>query len=282
MIIWIASYPKSGNTWVRSLLASYLYSDNGIFNFDLLKKIQQFPSKQYFKFFLKDFTNIKKVSDYWIAAQDRINLFNDGIIFLKTHSGFCSLENNSFTNKNTTKAVIYVVRDPRNLITSFSHHYSMSAVESFNFIINKKQMLVTEEWGSKDFGIATVLGDWSEHFKSWQNLKFAPILVIKYEDLIKDTKNTFISILNFLSTLMDIKIDEKKIINTIHSCSFEKLAEKEKTEGFFESVTSKKNQEKMNFFYLGKKNNWKKLLNHEIVKKINNVFKNEMNELNYL
>ena len=138
MIIWIASYPKSGNTWVRSLLASYLYSDNGIFDFDLLKKIQQFPSKQYFEFFLKNFTDIKKVSDYWIAAQERINLFNDGTIFLKTHSAFCSLENNSFTNKNTTKAVIYVVRDPRNLITSFSHHYSMSAIESFNFIIDKK------------------------------------------------------------------------------------------------------------------------------------------------
>ena len=79
MIIWIASYPKSGNTWVRSLLASYLYSNNGVFNFDLLKKIKQFPSKQYFEFFLKDFTDIKKISDYWIAAQERIRLFNKNI-----------------------------------------------------------------------------------------------------------------------------------------------------------------------------------------------------------
>ena len=81
MIIWIASYPKSGNTWVRSLLSSYLYSDNGIFNFELLEKIHKFPSKRYFKFFLKDFTDIKKISDYWIAAQERINLFSDKIVF---------------------------------------------------------------------------------------------------------------------------------------------------------------------------------------------------------
>ena len=60
MTICIASYPKSGNTWVRSLLSTFLYSDSGILNFDLLNKIQQFPSKQYFKFFLKDFTDIKK------------------------------------------------------------------------------------------------------------------------------------------------------------------------------------------------------------------------------
>ena len=282
MIIWITSYPKSGNTWVRSLLVSYLYSDNGVFNFDLLKKIQQFPSKQYLKFFLKDFTDIKKISDHWIAAQDRINLFNDKTIFLKTHSALCRLENNSFTNKNNTKAAIYIVRDPRNLITSLSHHYSLNIDQAFDFMSDKKKMLFTNEYGLGDFGIATVLGSWSEHYKSWQNIKFAPILFIRYEDLIEDTKNTFISILNFLKTLIDIKIDEKKIINTINNCSFEKLAEKEKTEGFFESVHSKKNQEKMNFFYLGKKNNWKKILNQEIVKKINNVFKNEMNELNYL
>ena len=253
MIIWIASYPKSGNTWVRSLLGSYLYSDNGIFNFDLLKKIQQFPSKPYFKFFLKEFTDIKKVSDHWIAAQDRINLFNNDITFLKTHSALCIFENNYFTNKNNTKAAIYIVRDPRNLITSLSHHYSLNIDQAFDFMNDKKQMLLTNKYGLDDFGITTVLGNWSEHYKSWQNLKFAPILVIKYEDLIKDTKNTFISILNFLSTLMDIKIDEKKIINTVDSCSFEKLAEKEKTEGFFESVPSKGNLKKLNFFYLGKK-----------------------------
>ena len=99
MIIWIASYPKSGNTWVRSLLSAFLYTDNGTFTFDLLDKIKQFPSKQYFKFFMKDFTDIKKVSDYWIAAQDRINLFNEEVVFLKTHSALCTLENNSFTNK---------------------------------------------------------------------------------------------------------------------------------------------------------------------------------------
>ena len=81
MIIWIASYPKSGNTWIRSLLGAYLYSDDGVFNFNLLNKIDQFPGKQHFEFFLKDFKNIKKVSAHWIAAQDRINLLNNETTF---------------------------------------------------------------------------------------------------------------------------------------------------------------------------------------------------------
>ena len=61
MIIWIASYPKSGNTWMRSLLSAYLYTDDGNFNFDLLYKIAQFPNKKFLEYFLKDFSDIKKV-----------------------------------------------------------------------------------------------------------------------------------------------------------------------------------------------------------------------------
>ena len=282
MIIWIASYPKSGNTWVKSLLSAYLYSKDGTFNnFDLLKKIEQFPSKRYFEFFLKDFSNIKKVSNYWIAAQERINLLNNGPTFMKTHSALCKLENNSFTNKLNTKAVIYVVRDPRNVFTSLSHHYTMDTEQSYNFIIHKGQMLTKSEWGTDDFGIATVLGSWSEHYKSWKNIKFAPILIVKYEDLITDTKNSLIIIINFLSRLIDIKIDNKRILNAVNSCSFEKLAEKEKKEGFIEAVPSKKNNEKLKFFYLGKKNNWKNLLDPDMEKKIRQSFLEDMKELNY-
>ena len=48
MIIWLTSYPKSGNTWVRSFLSAYYYSNDGRFSFELLKKIRQFPSKEFF------------------------------------------------------------------------------------------------------------------------------------------------------------------------------------------------------------------------------------------
>ena len=281
MIIWIASYPKSGNTWVRSLLSAYLYSNNGIFNFDLLHKIQQFPSKPYFKFFLKDFTDIKKISDHWSAAQDRINLFNNNITFLKTHSALCTFENNSFTNKRNTKAAIYIVRDPRNVITSLSHHNSLSVLDTLDFLTDSNQMSVRNEWGGKEFGIATVLGSWSDHFKSWRNLNFAPILIVRYEDLINDIKKTFMSILNFLSNLMEIKIDENKILKTIESCSFENLAKKEEIEGFKESIYSKKKDKKLKFFYLGKNNDWKNLLDPKIEEQIRFKFNKEMKELGY-
>ena len=49
MIIWLTSYPKSGNTWVRSIVAALMYTDDGVFNFDLFKRIRQFPNIKYFK-----------------------------------------------------------------------------------------------------------------------------------------------------------------------------------------------------------------------------------------
>ena len=81
---------------------------------------------------------------------------------------------------------------------------------------------------------------------------------------------------------MNIKIEKEKISNTVNSCSFDILAKKEKEEGFIESISSKQSNKKLNFFYLGKKNNWKNLLDPEIETKIRETFQNEMKELKYI
>ena len=143
-------------------------------------------------------------------------------------------------------------------------------------MINNQQMTMVNKWGSNEFGIASVLGSWATHYKSWKNIKFAKILLIKYEDLINDTNKTFKSILDFLSKFMIIKIDEEKILNTVNSCEFKTLVKMENDKGFNEAIGSKK------FFYLGKKNNWKNILDPKIEQKIKKSFFKEMKELGYL
>ncbi len=61
MIIWLASYPKSGNTWVRAIIASLLYSNDGNFNFEIIKKIKQFPVKENFKDIIDDFDDFDEI-----------------------------------------------------------------------------------------------------------------------------------------------------------------------------------------------------------------------------
>ena len=137
MIIWLASYPKSGNTWVRSIISSLIYSQDGDFNFNLLKKIKQFPQKKYFKNKVKDFGDFDEIKSNWILIQNKINLDNE-IKFFKTHQGNYTVSGDSFTNKVNTKAVIYIVRDPRNVVSSISNHFSLSLDKSLDFMLSPK------------------------------------------------------------------------------------------------------------------------------------------------
>ena len=99
--MWLASYPKSGNTWLRALLTSYFYTENGSFDFNILKKISQFPSKNYFKSYPNKFKNIPDTAEFWISEQEKINSDSKFRIF-KTHNAFCTIDGYPFTNSSNT------------------------------------------------------------------------------------------------------------------------------------------------------------------------------------
>ena len=139
MIIWVASYPKSGNTWVRSIISSLVYTD-GIFDFPCIKKIDQYPQRRFLEYFTQDYNNIHEIKKHWITSQERINL-DTKIKFFKTHHLNCKIDNYPFTNKECTRATIYIVRDPRNLIDSISNHFSKSIEDSKSFFSHQKFFL---------------------------------------------------------------------------------------------------------------------------------------------
>lgn len=117
MIIWLASYPKSGNTWIRSFLYTLLYSNNKEPDLDKIGVIDQYPLKRNFTKLTRNFNNFKEISNNWITSQEILNS-DKKIKFLKTHHIFCEYFGNKFTNLNNTLGVIHIVRDPRNVITS--------------------------------------------------------------------------------------------------------------------------------------------------------------------
>ena len=92
MILWLASYPKSGNTFLRSLLTTYFFTRDGNFKFDVLKKTQQFPSSEVFAKMGVDINDKYKVSENYAKAQEEINKSNR-LEFVKTHSSFCKMYN---------------------------------------------------------------------------------------------------------------------------------------------------------------------------------------------
>ena len=288
MIIWIASYPKSGNTWIRSMLSYYLYSKDGKFEFNLLNKIPQFPLQKHFKSFTNKFWDIDEISKYWILAQETINL-NNKLNFLKTHHANVVYNNYRFTNEDNCLAAIYVVRDPRNVVMSLSNHFSLSIDQSKKFLFSptrKVKELIKREWNNQT-DIFKILGNWAEHYKSWKNYK-RNVLIIRYEDLLENTNSTFLKIIKFLSNYMDISFNEEKIKKTIEVTSFDKLKNLENQFGFPEAANLKneKGEEIKNmsvkFFNKGKSNDWKKLLDKNIASEIELKFNSELKELKYL
>ena len=284
MFIWLASYPKSGNTLVRSMLASYFFSKDGIYNFSLTKNIKQFPNIKLFEDLGIDITNEKEVIANYIRVQQSFNK-KESTQFLKTHSYLFNIENNAFTNLNNSLGVIYIVRDPRNVATSFANHSSMSVDESTNWIIN--EWILGGNLNSFDYTEKTTLysGTWASNYKSWKSFKSqGKYLLIKYEDLINKKEEILLKMLKFIYKInkKNFKVDKVKFKNVIDSTSFEKMKTLEKEIGFNESKINKKTGEKITFFNLGKKNDWKKIISPTIKKKIENAFKEEMEELGYL
>jgi len=277
MIVWISSYPKSGNTWIRTFISTYYLSSNDKFDFKMLKNIRQFPHE---KFFNKKITDINSAINNWDLAQNNINLKNE-LIFLKTHAALVKINNIPFTNNKNTLGAIYVVRDPRNVVTSLSNHYQLTFDESLEFMTNKKKFLLKKNDPS-NFGNFTFLNSWSEHYKSWLHTKQFNLLFIKYEDLENDTFNTFKKIVEFLNKIMKKKekIDGNRLIKIIDAVSFETLKKKENDEGFPEAVINNKKQ-KINFFYLGKDNKWQNLLSRKQINTINNIFNDDLKKLGY-
>ena len=243
MIIWLASYPKSGNTLVRSLLSSYFFSADGIYQFDQIKNISQFPDIDLFKKFGVNTDDENETLNNYIKIQEKINK-KKSIQFYKTHSSLFNISGKAFTDLNNSFGVIYIVRDPRNIVISWN--YNFQSWKSFKF--QKRYLL------------------------------------IKYEDLIKDKKQNFLKILKFINRFRNEKIflDLKKIDNILNTTTFEKMKKKEMEEGFFEAMTDKKSGKKRPFFHMGPDNDWSKILDVSIRSKIEDAFQTEMKELGYL
>ena len=280
MIIWIASYPKSGNTWVRSIIASLLYTKDGIFDLRLLNKIDQFPEKKYFKDLINDFGNFEQIKSHWILAQDKINLDGKKKLF-KTHQGKYTVGGDDFIDSANTSGVIYIVRDPRTVVSSISNHYTKSINDSLKFMLSPSIIGNTKNFKEKKGGLLTLLGKWNEHYRSWTRIK-ENLLLIRYEDLLLRPDLEMKKIISFLKKYFHFETDEKKNKNILYTTSFESLKKMENKYSFKEAVLNKETDSKVNFFNLGPKNNWKNMLNKEIVQSIEDNFASEMKELDYL
>jgi len=276
MIIWIASYPKSGNTWVRAFLTSYYFTEDGTFDPNQLKQIPDYPNKQIIG---KQSLPPNTIHLYWKESQEKF-IKDNKIRFLKTHNALLSIGDHHFTTPKTTKGVIYVIRDPRNVITSIKNHMDLSDYdEAFTYMSDKNKIghRTKNNHVSSQF-----ISSWRINYMSWFRSKFRK-LIIKYEDMLERPEETFKKIILFINALSnhEEEIDNKKFKTAILTTSFENMKKSEESGDFKESLFSEKRNEKIKFFFLGPENNWKNKLDKDLIDKMNMYYKSDLFNLGY-
>ena len=279
MIIWLASYPKSGNTLMRSILSSYFYSKDGNFEFKNLNQIKQFPMSVDFMSLGIDIENDKEVFKNFINVQKFINEKKRSLSFFKTHSSLVKMYDCDFTNLENSLSAIYIVRDPRNVVTSFANHNGISVDEATDIILD--QNMFTD----KSSNICKVLvGSWASNYNSWKEFKKKnKYILIKYEDLISKKKTVLIRVFKFLNQVgFSHNLNIIKLNKAIKTTEFNLMKSKEEKESFSEALPDKETGKRRVFFNLGPKNDWRKILDKKNIEKIEKHFKDEMLELGYL
>ena len=277
MIIWLASYPKSGNTWVRLFLNSLIFTKDANVNINDIK-IEQFPSRKYFNGITNNIDDMREFMQYCNIAQSKLNL-DSKIKFFKTHNAFWRTGKYSFTDDKNTMGIIHIVRDPRNVITSIKNHYNYENYEKALKFMEDEKNIIGIKGSTKEMDLPTLISSWKTHYNSWKNLTTlkSRYILIKYEDLLKDPINEFNKICFFINKISKLKFSEKNILKAVENTNFENLKKQEQSKGFKEAP---KNNNK--FFYLGPSNVWQNLLDKDIKDRLEINFKQEMQDLSYL
>jgi len=288
MIIWLASYPKSGNTWVRTIINELIFRENDITNIfnEASINIRQFPQYTDFEkinnFLHKERTEelkqelIVETIKNWTKLQDKVNS-DKKIKLFKTHNLLAKFnidgKDYSFTNLENTIGVIHIVRDPRSIITSLKNHFSLK-----NEFEAKKMIIDKNTWSGLKIKktVPNYFSSWSNHYNSWKRFPKNNLL-LKYEDILKNPEDQINKISDYLKKFFKFESDNTKIKQISKKTSFKNFKKVEDAGRFYEKTGKEKK-----FFYLGPNNKWNELLNKETISEIEKEFYTEMKELNYI
>jgi len=274
-IIWLASYPKSGNTWVRAFLDAYFMG--GV---DINALLSSITDDQAMVHQVGDGSDIMEM-----PAEIQMLTRNMALLrvvrryadiekpiplFVKTHFANMFINGQELVPELFTKATIFIVRDPRDVLPSFSKHMGVDLDMGLTWMQEKYRMLNSKNAST----VANFLSSWDRHTKSWLNTQSHNLLLVQYEDMKRDPVTVFGKILKHSG----IEPDMDRVVAAVELVELDKLRAQEKEHGFGESSPHAKNE----FFGKGQVGGWRDKLTQQQVYRIEKAFGSVMKRLGYI
>ncbi len=263
-IVWLASYPKSGNTWVRVFLHNYItgakapHSINSLVDFSVAE-----PA---LAFFAPDAAGLttEQVQQRRPAVHEQLTRLHPDLVFVKTHNANLAMHGVPLCTPAHTAGAVYIVRDPRDVALSYAAYSGQSADAVITFM-NTPGTASTDSQQ-----VFELLSSWSEHVLSW--VAAPKRLLVRYEDLLAEPERYFARIIRFVGTG---EVDEVRLKRAIEFSGFDILAGQEVAEGYRAAGQGGR------FFRTGKAEQWRARLTPAQVRRIEEAHGEVMRKLGY-
>lgn len=271
-IIWLASYPKSGNTWVRAFLQNYLDASDTPSDINALDRYFADESKPNW-YAPHASAPLAETDTAGICAlrplvQRDIAASRPGSIIVKTHNLLGDFNGLPLHEMSVTAGAIYVLRNPLDVVISLADHFGLSVDAAIEFLNSE-----TTGTPSDEANVASVLGSWSMHVRSWVEGGGEATTVLRYEDLLAKPLKTFRKLAHFLG----LKRDDALLRRAVRFSSFGELRKQEQKRGFIE-----RSPNSSNFFRAGRKDQWRSVLSEDQVDRIVAAHGEVMGRFGYL
>ncbi|MBT5434029.1 MAG: sulfotransferase domain-containing protein [Rhodospirillaceae bacterium] len=252
-IFWLASYPKSGNTWMRAFLHNLIHDKGGPLDVNAISKTALLDAgkRYYTPFTAKDPATLdrEEVAGMRPRVQAAMAAGKPGTVFVKTHTALTMLAGYPSHDPALTAGSLYIVRDPRDVVISYADHLGISIDRAIAVMATEDSQTDASEKGVTEF-----IGSWSQNVTGWTGQAGATVMVVRYEDMLDKPKETFGGVVRFLHLDRTSQMIRKAIENT----RFDKLARQEARDGFGE-----RSPKQHRFFRRGRAGGWRAKLSDD-------------------